>query len=191
MIRKKAMKWIYVSVLLLACNSNSNESSDKNAHPVGSDKKTIKKTEVPPVKSEIKKDVISVDVQVYYTFSYCGGAPPTEEILAEAKKRRWYQNSEIRLQLTGEEKEEISLKTDAEGKLTAEIPYGRYSVFVGKNASEQMNHLFDPGCKQITERVWKVFNADASGINSTGKNALTIIFDFPCDPCDPSIFLRP
>lgn len=178
-------------ILLFSCNGSEDAADTKSITEKEAEIKVnhADTVQVRTAEEEISKSQITI--QVYYTFSYCGGAPPNEEILAEANKQRWFQESEIRLRKKGENETDILLITDAEGKLTTELPYGEYSVLVGKNTSEQMNHLFNPECKQITERIWKDFKIDEKGINGTKQDLLKVVFNFPCDPCDLSIKMRP
>lgn len=182
------MKWFVLPsfFLILGCSEidQSELESKQNSSPKKEDSLT----------SEIKKEEYSkkkINIQVYYTSSYCGGAPPNEEILADMNKKRWYQNSRIRIFSNTNDLLVYSTQTNNEGIASIELPYDSYSVLLDTTCDEQMSHLYNVKCKAITDKTWKKFSISENGLNGPDPELLWVVIDFPCDPCDPSIKMRP
>jgi len=69
----------------------------------------------------------TVKLELTYYEPYCGGARPTDEILAEAQKPKPYAGQKvILLSKTGKTD---TLITDIKGKLTLKLKKGEYSIF--------------------------------------------------------------
>lgn len=182
------MKWLVLPlfIVILSCGELSKSESESN-EKVSQKKKDSTITEAKTI--EVAKRKISI--QVLYTSSYCGGAPPNEEILAETNKKRWYQNSGIRIFSNTDHSLIYHIQTNNEGVATIELPYGSYSVLLDTTCDEQMSHLYNVKCKAITDKKWKKFSISEKGLNGPDSELLWVVIEFPCDPCDPTIKMRP
>lgn len=182
------MKWWMACVvfLILGCaDNNEKEFETKEREPA--ERKDSVLGDAKSVDISSKK----INIQVLYTSSYCGGAAPNKEVLAEKNKKRWYQNSRIRIFSDTDKSLVFITQTNGEGIASVELPLGRYSVLLDTTVDEQMAHLFDVKCKAMTERIWKKFSVSENGLNGPDSEFLWVMIDFPCDPCDPSIKMRP
>lgn len=181
------MKWLVLTsmVLIFGCGEVSKsgyETKEKKSDTSGD-----------TVISEMKKaekPTKEISIQVSYTSSYCGGAVPNEEILAEMNKKRWYQNSSIRIFSDTGDMLIYQAQTNNEGIATIELPYGNYSILLDTIVDEQMSHLYNVKCKVITDKKWKKFSISEKGLNGPDPELLWVLIDFPCDPCDPTIKMR-
>ncbi|MDO9000282.1 hypothetical protein [Sediminibacterium sp.] len=68
-----------------------------------------------------------ISIPITYTQPYCGGARPSEEILAEAAKPKPYSNKTIII--VSQKGKVDSLKTDATGVLKTNLKVGTYKLF--------------------------------------------------------------
>lgn len=110
--------------------------------------------------------------KVYYQTSYCGGAHPSEEILAENDKLRLLTKSKLKLK---NKSGEFFIITDDKGNFTSSIPYGTYSVFLTKETNPKIQDVSADACDNCLTQVMTTVKI------REGKKVF-IQFRFPCDP---------
>lgn len=109
---------------------------------------------------------------VFYNYSYCGGAQPSEEILKQREKLQPLYTSEIHL--TTREKS-ITITTDKSGVFTANIPNGTYDIYLVKVPAR----IFDISSKNCATCTTK-----AIGKVTFPNKMKQISFTFPCGDGD-------
>lgn len=145
-----------------------------------------------PVLSDMvaKKDTTPVEpvyhaeFRVLFTSTYCGGARPTEEILAEKATPKPLSASTLKLRnhFTGKE---YLIKTNADGVGSAELEEGKYDVFLTKDINSTLGTGFDPKCALWLDQSMLTVKVLAAGKMQDVK------IHFVCNPCDESIKYRP
>jgi hypothetical protein len=122
----------------------------------------------------------SFELEVFYTLAYCGGAAPNEEILHDLKTPKKLTDSELLL-IETTTKEKFIFKTN--GK-SLKIPEGEYDLFLTKNINRDEAFHFNPDCEMLVAKSIHKFK-----VKNSVHEYITIHFD--CDPCDPSMKMRP
>lgn len=113
-----------------------------------------------------------INGNVFFSYSYCGGAKPTEEILKQYQKLQPLYTSEIHL--TTREKS-ITITTDKSGVFTANIPDGTYDIYLVKVPAR----IFDISSKNCATCTTK-----AIGKVTFPNKMKQISFTFPCGDSD-------
>lgn len=156
----------------------------KNSESESQKKMVISDSTTDPIPIDItdstKVKLYSFELDVSYTLAYCGGARPNEEILIDLKTPKKLTASEFLLKETST-KEIIVVKTNGTSLM---IPEGEYDLFFTRNINRDEAHHFNPDCEILFAKSLRRFKVDRSI-----KESIKIHFD--CDPCDPTIKMRP
>lgn len=122
------------------------------------------------------------DVQGRLTFnqSYCGGARPSEEMLAQYDSIRPLPNTTVYLARTKGGKFIYKISSDEKGKFKKKMRAGKYLVYLSRNYSKEALPYFNPKCTKWMKSVF----AEVEVING-GKKLYNINLHFGCDPCSP------
>lgn len=117
------------------------DAIDETIHvPLDTDSvKTSTPTPQPP------KEVVVNEGIVYYTLPYCGGARPSEEIIAEKKKSRLLTNSTLKLK--NKSGVEYLVTTNDKGIFRSGIPAGVYDVYLTKKTNKELYNVSPETCK--------------------------------------------
>ncbi|CAN5169128.1 hypothetical protein BH09BAC5_BH09BAC5_10160 [soil metagenome] len=91
-----------------------------------------------------------IEGTVTYTLSYCGGARPSPEILAEYAKAKLFVNSTLKLKNSSGE---YFLKTDKNGNFKEAIPVGTYKVYLTKNTDKKVYDVSPENCSECLKQV--------------------------------------
>jgi hypothetical protein len=118
--------------------------------------------------------------RIQYTSSYCGGARPTEEIVAEKQKLRPLTSSSIKFRnhFTGKEYV-VKTNTDAIGE--AQMEEGKYDVFLTKDINTGLGTGFDPKCKLWQDQLLLTVKVNSSG------SMQDVNIHFICNPCNENM----
>ncbi len=124
-----------------------------------------------------------VTLTVYYTTSYCGGARPSQDIVAGHEAPRLFASSSLRLKNhhTGKE---YWIKTSSGGTANYEFEEGKYDVFLTEDIRPSLNTGFDPDCA-----IWKQQLLVTVKIGPNSK-AQDVNIHFVCNPCDDDMKIR-
>jgi len=127
--------------------------------------------------AQTKQEVL---FKVEFVNSYCGGARPTPEIIAELSIPRVLTNSQILLIPVGKKsKKAICMITNEKGEVKTKLSPGTYSVKMGKKYDKTMNINYDSSCSQMSKKVWETIELKQD------QNTATISLVFQCNPCLP------
>jgi hypothetical protein len=123
------------------------------------------------------------DFRVLYTYSYCGGARPTEEITTEHNTPKPLTLSTLKFKNhhTGKE---YFLKTDAAGKTSGEMEEGKYDVFFTKDINTGIATGFDAKCSTWMNQLLLTIKVTAAG------KMQDVNVHFVCNPCDEQSKMR-
>lgn len=120
----------------------------------------------------------------YYTTSYCGGAPPTEEIIQQNEILRLLTNSTLKFKNhhTGFV---YTIRTSPDAEGTIELEEGKYDVYLTRDINPGLPTGFDPKCSQWLDKLMFTVKAVNDG------KMRDIIIHFECNPCDLGMKMRP
>lgn len=128
----------------------------------------------PPPPPPIKEVTVNEGI-VYYTLPYCGGARPTEEILAEKKKSRLLTNSTLKLK--NKAGVEYLVVTNDKGIFRSGIPAGNYNVYLTEKISKDIYNVSPETCENcLTKSMAYVMIHE-------GQQA-SFVIHFACGPND-------
>ncbi|HEY0030592.1 MAG TPA: hypothetical protein VGC65_07530 [Bacteroidia bacterium] len=133
--------------------------------------------------SEASNPKHSIEGKASYTVSYCGGARPTEEVIAEAERLRVLKNTSIKFVSSGNKSVVIIAKTDSEGNFKADLLPGKWDYYLSKDVDPSLG--LDPKCEK-----WFSKNYGDVSVTEGKSKGYEIVISLSCDPCDPSIKLR-
>lgn len=121
---------------------------------------------------------------VWYTYAYCGGARPTEEMEAEHQKLQPLTSSTLKFKNhhTGKE---YFLKTSPRGEAVADMEEGKYDVFFTKDINSGIETGFDPKCSAWLNQLLLTVKVTARG------KMQDVNVHFVCNPCDEQMKKRP
>jgi hypothetical protein len=114
-----------------------------------------------------------VKVFVDYTNSYCGGARPTNEIMA--KYNTPIKLTNFKIKVVG--KKTSVVVTDTEGCFTHKLKPGNYTIFLTEEKNTSLFTNYDPTCIKMLKTPY------AELIIEKGKNEYNLHLNFPCNPC--------
>ena len=114
-----------------------------------------------------------VKVFVTYTNSYCGGARPTEEILAKYNTPR--KLAKFKIKLVGQKTEIVT--TDSIGYFIKKLKLGKYSIFLTEEKSTNTATNYDPGCSKMLSLMYGELQIQKK------KTNYVVNLYFPCNPC--------
>lgn len=123
---------------------------------------------------------------VLHTRSYCGGAPPPEELLEEFRKPLPYteQSLVLKNRATGKS---YTLTTKSDGTYSVVVPSGMYDVFHTKRPGTKEQLGYDPNCDEwLKTKLDEISVAEQAVVS--GK---IITIHVSCEPCNPAERMRP
>ena len=117
---------------------------------------------------------------VTFINSYCGGARPTPEMVAEYSIPKPLTNSTICLIPTGSKsKKAICVKLDAKGEANVSLSASTYAVKMSKKFNKSLGLNYDSSCNEMLKRVWENIEIKAD------QNSISFSLSFNCNPCLP------
>jgi hypothetical protein len=137
-------------------------------------------------KSKPKKG-FKVELLMKETKDYCGGAPPSEEMMKEMMTPKPIENRNIylmRFDENGTELNEIELKTNELGQITTLLEAGSYNIFY-LSKKEQQQIIADLEEEGLKECFKNFFSLPKAAIQVNGDVEKTIIMHDMCNPCLP------
>jgi|GEM_PF-2975982 len=173
-----------------ACTPDENHADEKNIVDSVSDsaQKQITVPEdtvaLPANSDSIIEPGFAAQLVVLFTHDYCGGARPSEEIMAHYTTPTPLSNSKLQFIETTSRKEFLCA-TDSKGKCTVRVEPGKYDVYLTKSISQELETGFSPNCKAWFKRKM------ADVLISPGMTKYTVEINFVCNPCDEGINRRP
>lgn len=114
-----------------------------------------------------------VKVFVSYTNCYCGGARPTEEILAKYNTPR--KLAKFKIKLVGQKTELVT--TDTAGYFIKKLKPGKYSIFLTEEKNKNISINYEPSCSKMLTMNYGELN-----IQKKTSNYVVNLY-FPCNPC--------
>ncbi|HLG35597.1 MAG TPA: hypothetical protein VI757_12015 [Bacteroidia bacterium] len=111
---------------------------------------------------------------------YCGGARPSEEMLAMYDSLRPLPNTTIYLARKNGGKFIYKLVSDKNGNFKKRMRAGKYFVYMSRNYDQSAIVNFNPDCKQWMKSIF----GEVEIINGE-KKLCHINLRFGCDPCSP------
>ncbi|HTA61469.1 MAG TPA: hypothetical protein VK835_03395 [Bacteroidia bacterium] len=117
-----------------------------------------------------------VKVFVSYTNSYCGGARPTDAILAKYNTPNKLTNFKIKI--AGKKTSVVT--TDTAGCFTHKLKPGKYFIFLTEEKNKNLFINYDPNCVKMLKAYYGEL------IIEKGKNDYKINLHFPCNLCQPN-----
>ncbi len=114
-----------------------------------------------------------------YTNRYCGGARPSEEMLAQYATPRNFTSTTIYLKRNKGGKVIYKIVADKEGNFKKCIKPGKYFLYMSKYYDKKLSLNFNPKCKAAWTSYGEV------EILNHAKKLYLININFDCDPCSP------
>src|SRR5258708_2551390 len=121
-----------------------------------------------------------VQGRLMFNVRYCGGARPTEEMLAQFDSLRPLPNTTVFLSRTQGGKFIYKLVSDSTAHFKKKMKAGKYFVYMSKDYNHDVLSNFNPGCAKWMKTQF----AEVEVING-GKKLYNIALHFGCDPCSP------
>ena len=119
-----------------------------------------------------------------FTSSYCGGARPTEEIIANKNTPRPLRNSTLLLKNHFNGKS-YSCTTNDDGVCQTSITEGKYDIYLTTGINPKLGTGFDGKCSLWRNKVMYTVK-----ITDDGK-LRSVPVHFECNPCDDNMKRRP
>lgn len=119
-----------------------------------------------------------------FTASYCGGARPTEEIIADKNTARPLRNSTLLLKNHFNGKT-YSCTTNDDGVGQVSITEGKYDVYLTTDINPGLGTGFDGKCALWRNKVMYTVK-----LTDDGK-LRSVPIHFECNPCDENMKRRP
>lgn len=114
-----------------------------------------------------------------YTNRYCGGARPSEEMLAEYATPHNLTSTTIYLKRKKGGKVIYKIVADKDGKFKKCIKPGKYFLYMSKYYNKELHLNFNPKC----DKAWTSYGEVE--ILNHAKKLYLLNLDFGCDPCSP------
>jgi hypothetical protein len=146
--------------------------------PIAADTHPAKDTNTAPQTAETpapKKEVTVNEGIVYYMLPYCGGARPTEEIIAEKKKSRLLTNSTLKLK--NKAGVEYLVVTNDKGIFRSGIPAGVYDVYLTEKTNKELYNVSPETCENCLTKVM-------SYVEIRNGQQASFVIQFACGPDD-------
>ncbi|MBK5286140.1 MAG: hypothetical protein JJE25_12130 [Bacteroidia bacterium] len=121
-----------------------------------------------------------VQGKLIFKQSYCGGARPSEEMLAYYDSLRPLSNTTIYLSRKIGGKNIYKLVSDGKGNFKKCARAGKYFIYMSKDYDQSVLSNFNPDCAK-----WMKSNFGELEIIDGGKKLYNITLHFGCDPCSP------
>lgn len=151
---KAAKLFFILPFFFFSCSGNKNKTGTDtltsitipgDSLPVKLDSAPSDHTQVVvPVDSIKVKEVAVNEGMVFYTLPYCGGARPTEEILAEKKKAKPLTNSTLKLK---NKSGDYLVVTNEKGLWRSGIPAGTYDVYLTEKTNKAIYDVKPGACE--------------------------------------------
>ena len=111
---------------------------------------------------------------------YCGGARPSEEMLAQFDSLRLLPNTTVFLSRKIGGKFIYKLVSDGKGNFKKKMRAGKYFVYMSRNYDKYLLSEFNPDCEKMMKSTFGEVE-----IIEGGKKLYNINLHFGCDPCSP------
>ena len=121
-----------------------------------------------------------VQGKLLFNQSYCGGARPTDEMVARLDSLRLLPNTTVCLARKQGGKFIYKLTSDANGNFKRKIRAGKYFIYMSKLYDHDVLSMFNPNCAK-----WMKYIFGEVEIIDGGKKLYNIPLHFGCDPCLP------
>ena len=176
MFLKKYFLFLVVGVVICSCNEDAEKVVDRIdtivSLPIPLDTVNENNFKTDSVFKDTLPSYPIVVGTVIFHYPYCGGAAPTEEVIAEMEKEHLLTNSVLKLKNNSGE---YIINTNEKGNFSIAIPIGTYNVFLTKGVNKKLYNVSPKTCENcltlpITDLKIK-----------TGKK-VKIEFTFNCDP---------
>ena len=188
------MKQVFVLALLSVWMFSCNEVAETRTDSVQTDSVKTDSALIDSAKLKVADTIGKIDTvpaeptyatsfNVTFTSSYCGGARPTEEILAEKGTPKPLSLSTVQL-INHFSGKEYLLKTNAEGIATAQMEEGKYDVFLTRDINEKLGTGFDGKCNLWLKQLLLTVKVTSAG------NSQNVNIHFTCNPCDSEVKKR-
>ena len=112
---------------------------------------------------------------VYYTLPYCGGARPSEEIVADKKRERLLTNSTLKL--VNQKGDGYVVTTDDKGIFKSGILPGTYDVYLTEKTNKEIYNVSPETCENCLTKKMQV-------VTLTKGVQAKIVVHFACAPGD-------
>ncbi len=120
-----------------------------------------------------------LEITVSYTEPYCGGAPPTDEIIAKSKIEKSLASETLFISKSDPTDENIlKFETDSDGIIKAELKEGHYFVFFPNKVNVKHANSISKACEK-----WAL-SPDGVLDVTTNKNTYKISLRKSCNPCE-------
>jgi hypothetical protein len=184
------MKQVFILALLTVWMFSCNDSPETISDSVSGDTPIID-TVIPQQTDTVAKAADTVPAEptfpvgfkVQFTRAYCGGARPSEEIVADYNSPKALTNSTLKLKnhFTGKE---YFLNTGSGGSGTVDLEEGKYDVFFTEKIDAGLSTGFDPKCDLWQDQLLQTIKVSAASPQSS------INVHFICNPCDETMKRR-
>ena len=184
---KKIFTLILASALFCASGENSETvTGDSLIGEVVKDPAIDSTDIVVAVKDSVQTvdSAIAVELTLWFTHAYCGGARPSEEMTKEYQKLSLLSESTVILRNHYLLKE-YECTTNASGIAKLRLEAGKYDIYLTRKINPNLPTGFDPECK-----VWREKSMGTIKVME-GRNSLSATIHFECNPCDLSVRTRP
>ena len=175
-----------IIIFLISCYGNSEklqpEINSENETEFIMDSTITETKFTEPISTKDSTSIL--EGKAFYNSSYCNGAPPPADILEDLKKFRILINSEIKFVNHSDETIIAIAKTDENGNYQVNLENGKWDYYLTPNISKKYG--IDPNCTERFENKYGTIE-----INETSEKIPDLHFHFDCDPCDPTIKMRP
>lgn len=176
-----------LSVWMISCTETvetKTDSIEKDTPVIDTVVPSPQDTVAKVIDTVVAEPTYKTSFRVLYTSSYCGGARPSEEMLAEYATPKLLSVSWVKFRNHHTGKEYV-LQTNADGIAEAEMEEGKYDVFLTKDINPKLSTGFDPKCKLWTDQLLLTVKVSSSG------KAQDVNIHFICNPCDENMKRRP
>ena len=156
---------------LFSCGSMKHESSE------------------PKIEDSQKNPSFEVSGEALYTSVYCGGARPTPEIERMHATPRPLIKTSLLFRKSGSDSEMKKFaKTDSLGNFTANLPSGKWEYSMAEDFYEYNKEAG----MEFPRECDKFYGVPYGTIHvRTDTSGIELRFRLRCNPCDPSIYMRP
>jgi hypothetical protein len=137
-----------------------------------------------PSEVPVKDTVWGLLARARYNNAYCNGAPPPKEVLDQLKSPKLLKNSTIRFVLDKDTSKTATAKTDGRGVLRVMLDTGLWWCCLTRDADPATG--INKNCPLLFRKRFCSVR-----IQKNESNVAELMFQLPCDPCDPEVKRRP
>jgi hypothetical protein len=173
-------KIILISVIsLFACSNQQKIVNEEIKKTVVQEKKeTVSQKKDTIQKAEVKA-VNVISGHAVFANSYCGGAAPSEEMMANSQREQPLTNTTVKLQNI-KTKKEYRITTDGKANFSAEIEPGNYDYYMTASYNKKMGATFTSSCEVWLKRCYGQLKVKAGKMKG-----YKLGFYYGCNPCEP------